>query len=185
VAIKTALVITHSSGFVADGFPVLVQENAGSTHEFLDNGGVYRWDGDSWNPAITKMEGSAGSVWAYGNWPNTWFVQGSAQIVATAVDNSVIYESPGDMSGYNTFMIENTSSVDPVTVQISLDGLNYSTDVAALLADDVTTGGGVKVLSIPTGKFAVVKDVRWKTIRVLKNGITNEIPSIRFAYAVN
>jgi len=62
VAIKTALVITHSSGFVADGFPVLVQENAGSTHEFLDNGDVYRWDGDSWNLPISNRIIGTGNV---------------------------------------------------------------------------------------------------------------------------
>ena len=112
---------------------------------------------------------------AKGNYPATWWLQGSATIPLIAVDDSVVYES-GDISMYNDHVVENDSPVDAVTVQGTLDGVNWSADLAV-------TGVAVSPLIEP-GEFGEVDTSKWFKIRVLKDGTTSEIPLIRFAHAV-
>lgn len=84
-------------------------------------------------------------------------------------DNDVVYTSP-DVSMYSTHSIECT--VGTVDIQVTLDGTNWNTTQAAvLLHDDVTTGGGVKVLTIAAGKIGSLKG-KYKNIRILQNGAT-------------
>lgn len=97
-------------------------------------------------------------------------------------DNTIVYTS-SDISIYNQHVIENTSATDPVDVYVSLDGTNYLALAASVsLHDDVTTGGGIKVVTIPAGKAGILEGV-YSTIQVLKDGITAETPSIRYSHA--
>lgn len=108
----------------------------------------------------------AGSVWAYGNWPATWWLAWTGG--AGAADNTVIYTSP-DVSAYNYHIIENTSG-ETMDIFVSVDGTNFTTAAAAVeLIDDVTTGGGVKSITIPTTKTAILKG-KFSKIRVDQNG---------------
>lgn len=105
----------------------------------------------------------------------------STETGGATADNTVVYQSD-DVSIYNYHAIENTSTTDPVDVYVSLDGTNYATAAAsAVLQDDVTTGGGIAVITIPVGKVGVVSG-RYKKIKVLKDGATAETPSARIAH---
>lgn len=110
-----------------------------------------------------------------GNYPTTWYLQDSATIAATTSDNAEIYES-GDVSMYNHHVVENDSPVDAVTIQGSLDGTNWSGDLAV-------TGVAATPLIEP-GEFGEVDISKWFKIRVLKDGTTNEVPLIRYSHAV-
>lgn len=82
-------------------------------------------------------------------------------------DNDVVYTSP-DVTPFGTHTIECT--VGTVDIQVTLDGTNWNTTQAAvLLHDDVTTGGGVKVLTIAAGKVGILRG-KYKNIRVLQTG---------------
>lgn len=125
---------------------------------------------------------SSDSEWSYGNWPQTQYLSGSASS-ATQTDNTVIYEIT-DARMYSSHLFENTSATDDVDVYVSLDGSNYNANPAAVqLLNDVTTGGGVRVLTIPAGSVAEL-DGSFYGIRVLKNGATAENPSIRYSHTV-
>jgi len=127
-------------------------------------------------------ETQAGSIWAYGNYPNTLYLNDTST-GAAQTNNTVIYTS-NDVSIYNTHSIENTSTTDPVDVYVSVDGTNYATLAASVsLHDDVTTGGGVKVVTIPAGKIGVLTG-KFRKIQVLKDGATAETPSIRYSHTV-
>jgi len=113
------------------------------------------------------VQSQAGSVWAYGNYPATWYLPWTG--TAGAADNAVIYTSP-DVTTYNyhTFTVSGTNSAD---VYVSHDGVTYDL-MAVTLTDDVTTGGGVKVVTIPTGKTGFFKG-KFKYIQVLQDGATD------------
>jgi len=98
----------------------------------------------------------------------SWYVVTDG--TAGAADNNVIYTS-GDISMYDHHVIENISgAAAAVDVQVSLDGTNYNaTAVAVQLLDDVTTGGGVKSLTIAQNKVGVIRG-KFKGLRVLQNG---------------
>jgi len=82
-------------------------------------------------------------------------------------DNDIIYTSP-DISAYSSHSIEGT--VGTVDIQVTLDGTNWNTTQAAVtLHDDVTTGGGIKVLTIAVGKIGLLKG-KFKNIRILQSG---------------
>ena len=90
--------------------------------------------------------------------------------VAGAADNAVVYTSP-DVSGYNYHTIAATGT-DAVDVEVSLDNTTWIGPVSVRLGDDVTTGGGVDVVSIPTAKYGVLRG-KFRSIRVLQNGATD------------
>lgn len=132
------------------------------------------------NDGSAQTESTNTSSWV---WPNTLYPNGTAS-GATQTDNTVIYTS-ADVTPYNYHIIENTSTTDPIDVYVSVDGTNYAALAASVtLHDDVTTGGGIKVVSIPAGKIGILTG-KYKRIRVLKNGATAETPSIRYAHTVN
>lgn len=116
-----------------------------------------------------------------GPYPATWYLASAATVAASATDNVVIYKS-NDVSSYNTFTVENLAVTDPVDIYVSLDGTNFSTAAASItLLDDVTTGGGIKAIDIPVGKIGVLRG-KFKGIKVLRKGTTNEAQSIRYAH---
>ena len=88
---------------------------------------------------------------------------------AGAADNAIIYTS-GDVSGFNYHTISVTGT-DAADVEVSLDGSTWNI-VSTLLADDVTTGGGVKVITIPTAKLGILHG-QFKKIRVRQDGATD------------
>lgn len=114
--------------------------------------------------------GLAGVVESIGDWrgnyPATWYLE--FQGTAGSADNDVIYQS-GDVSMYNHHAIT-VSGVDNADVYGAVDGTNYVL-VSVELTDDVTTGGGVKVVTIPPGKTGIVRG-KYKKIRVLQDGAT-------------
>lgn len=108
-----------------------------------------------------------GGVWDYGTWPSSYYLPVTG--AAGTNDNDIVYTS-GDVSTYNTHYIECTAGT--VDIQVSLDGTNFNnTQAAVLLHDDVTTGGGVKILTIASGKVGILKG-KFKKIKVLQNGAT-------------
>ena len=88
---------------------------------------------------------------------------------AGAADNALIYTS-GDVSGFNYHTISVTGT-DAADVEVTLDGTTWNL-VSTLLADDVTTGGGVKVITIPTTKLGILHG-QFKQIRVRQDGATD------------
>jgi len=88
---------------------------------------------------------------------------------AGAADNAVIYTS-GDVSRFNYHTIAVTGT-SPSDVEVTLDGTTWHV-VATVLADDVTTGGGIAVITIPTGKLGILRG-KFKQIRVLEDGATD------------
>ena len=88
---------------------------------------------------------------------------------AGAAGNDVLYTS-ADISMYNYHVIENTDVSVPLAVYVSLDGTNFNaTPVAVELLDDVTTGGGIKAVSIETLKVGVLKG-KFMKIKCLQVG---------------
>jgi len=130
----------------------------------LDASGVERSAAVNANNQIEVRIGAS----VYGAPPETWYLPWTG--TNGAADNAVIYTSPDvSMYNYHTIKVSGTNSAD---VQVTLDGTNWTTAVAVELADNVTTGGGVKVLSIPTGKVGVLRG-KFRGIRVLQDGTTN------------
>jgi hypothetical protein len=122
-----------------------------------------RAEGQVTDGAIHVREASS----IYGNYPATWYLAWTG--TAGAADNAVIYTSPDvSMYNYHTFTASGTSGCD---VEVSHDGTTWDV-VAVTLTDDVTTGGGIKVITIPTGKSAFLPG-KWKYIRVLEDGPTD------------
>ena len=130
----------------------------------LDASGVERSAAVNANNQIEVRIGAS----VYGAPPETWYLPWTG--TNGAADNAVIYTSPNvSRYNYHTIKVSGTNSAD---VQVTLDGTNWTTAVAVELADNVTTGGGVKVLSIPTGKVGVLRG-KFRGIRVLQDGTTN------------
>jgi hypothetical protein len=88
---------------------------------------------------------------------------------AGAADNALIYTS-GNVSEFNYHTISVTGT-DAADVEVTVDGSTWNI-VSTLLADDVTTGGGVKVITIPTGKLGILHG-QFKQIRVRQDGATD------------
>jgi len=88
---------------------------------------------------------------------------------AGAADNALIYTS-GNVSRFNYHSIAVTGT-DPADVEVTLDGTTWHV-VSTLLVDDVTTGGGVNVITIPTGNIGILKG-KFKGIRVRQDGATD------------
>jgi len=88
---------------------------------------------------------------------------------AGAADNAIIYTS-GDVSGFNYHTISVTGT-DPADIEVTADGTTWRV-AATLLVDDVTTGGGIKVITIPTGKMGILQGI-FKQIRVRQDGATD------------
>ncbi len=88
---------------------------------------------------------------------------------AGAADNTLIYTS-GDVSAFNYHSISVTGT-DAADVEVTLDGTTWNI-ASTLLADDVTTGGGVNVITIPTGKLGILKG-KFKGVRVRQDGATD------------
>jgi len=103
----------------------------------------------------------------YGNYPATWYLAWTG--TAGAADNAVIYTSP-DVSMYNYHTIT-VSGTSPADVYVSHDGTTYDL-MAVTLTDDVTTGGGIKVVTIPTGKTGFFHG-KFKYVRVIEDGATD------------
>lgn len=105
----------------------------------------------------------AGSEWIYGDWPQNSILPFTG--AAGAADNDALYIS-GDVSAYSYHLIENRSGV-AIDVHVTSDGtFNASQPAAAvLLTDDVTTGGGVKVVSIAANKSGILRG-KFKKIRI-------------------
>ena len=88
---------------------------------------------------------------------------------AGAADNAVIYTSPNvTRFNYHAISVTGTNDAD---IEATLDGTTWQL-VATTLQDDVTTGGGIKVITIATGSIGVLKG-KFKQIRVLQDGVTD------------
>lgn len=88
---------------------------------------------------------------------------------AGAADNALIYTSDNiSRFNYHTISVTGTNAAD---IEVTLDGSTWNL-IATLLADDVTTGGGVKVITIPTAKLGILQG-KFKQIRVIQDGATD------------
>ena len=99
--------------------------------------------------------------------PATWYLEWTG--TAGAADNAVIYTS-SDVSMYNYHTVT-VSGTSPADVYVSVDGTTYDL-MSVELTDDVTTGGGVKVVTIPTGKTGFFTG-KFKNVRVIEDGATD------------
>ena len=87
---------------------------------------------------------------------------------AGAADNAVLYTSP-DVSKFNYHIFDNTSG-ETVDIWVSVDGTNYAATAASVeLIDDVTTGGGIKVIEIATTKTGILRG-KFRNVRVIQKG---------------
>lgn len=144
--------------------------------------GLYlpRWqEGTGGSANVTTQ---ATSVWSYGPWPQHTRFPASGATAATGTtqtDNTVVYTS-GDISSYNYHTITNTSATDDVDVFVSDDGVNFNGSAAGVTLHDST---GAMVVSIPAGKIGILEG-KFFALKVQKNGVTAETPSIRYAHSV-
>lgn len=148
------------------------------TYEY--KGGTLDWvqTHDATGAALVSPNNSSSWIW-----PNLLYPNGPASGLTQTI-NALVYES-ANVTPYGCHKIHNTSATDPVAVYVSLNGTDYATLPAAVtLHDDVTTGGGLMVVSIPAGKVGILKGV-YNKIKVLKAAGTVETPSIRYAHSVN
>ena len=142
-----------------------------SSGRWVPMGATTAADGSPATPVVSESTAD----WR-GNYPNTLYEAGSAA-ETTQADEAEIYES-GDVSMFNHHIIVNTMATDDCTVQISLDGTNWTGDV-------VITGVAATPL-IASGELGIIASPYNKAfkIRVLKEGATAENGSIRYAHAV-
>lgn len=133
-----------------------------------DTGDKYEYDGNSWIQVADNGSGYTSVQADYrGVYPASYYLNFTGS--AGTNDNDVVYTS-NDISMYNVHYIEGTAGT--VDIQVSVDGTNFNTTQAAvLLHDDVTTGGGVNVLTIASGKIGVLRG-KYKKLRILQNGAT-------------
>ena len=112
-----------------------------------------------------KHQRIASSV--YGNYPSTLYLEWAG--TAGSNDNDVIYTS-GDVSMYNyhAITVSGTNSAD---VYVSVDGTTYDV-MSVQLTSDVTTGGGIRVITIPTGSTGYFTG-KFKNVRVIQDGPTD------------
>lgn len=125
---------------------------------------------DSNGNLLPQLLDSTGKTWVgndyRGNYPNTWWLDITS--VAGTADDDVLYTST-DITSYDRHIIENESG-NAVDVYVSVDGTNYSTAaVSAYLIDDVTTGGGIKSITIPDNKVGIIEG-KFKKLRILQIG---------------
>ena len=88
---------------------------------------------------------------------------------AGAADNAVIYTS-GDISKFNYHTIAVTGT-SPSDVEVTIDGTTWHV-ASVTLIDNVTTGGGIQVITIPTGKMGYIRG-KFKQLRVIEDGATD------------
>jgi len=132
-----------------------------------DTGNEYEYSGTSWIQKSTNGSVLVRQVANEVAFPEQWYLPFTG--VAGVNDNDVVYTST-DVSMYNVHIIEATAGT--VDIQVSVDGTNFNAlQAAVLLHDDVTTGGGVKVLTMASGKIGILTG-KYNAIRVLQNGAT-------------
>ena len=97
-----------------------------------------------------------------GNYPNTWYLE--AVNIAGAANDDVIYTS-GDVSMYNEHTIQNESGGN-ISVQVSVDGTNWSTDIGVWRPQNVAD----ELLDTPLADthLGVIKG-KYKAIRILQS----------------
>ena len=118
---------------------------------------------DAGNPAANMLQANV-PAFPSQNWLEAVNVAGTG-------DNDVLYTS-ADVSAYNYHIFHNTSG-EVIDIVFSVDGSTFTPDTspaAVELMDDVTTGGGIKVVDIPAGKTGVLRG-KFKNIRVLQKGV--------------
>lgn len=132
-----------------------------------DTGAAYYSDGSSWLKKITSGAEHVRQVATEVAFPQQWYIPFTG--TAGVNDNDVVYTST-DVSLYDIHVIECTAGT--VDIQVTVDGTNYNTTQAAvMLHDDITTGGGVRILTIASGKIGILRG-KYKGIKVLQNGAT-------------
>ncbi len=110
-------------------------------------------------------------------------IVGKADVAASATDNVQIYIS-GDLTGYSEHSFENLSATDPIDVYGSLDGTNFNaTPVMVEIVSTAQTAGKITVNQIAVGEICRIIG-KWKALKVLRKGTTNEAQSIRYLHGV-
>lgn len=153
-ALKTALEST------------LGASNAGLEFTIV-GGATYRWNGTSFDEISTGGAAHSRLIATEVAFPEQWYLSYTG--TAGTNDNDVVYTST-DISAYDFHTIECTAGT--VDIQVTVDGTNYNTTQAAvMLHDDVTTGGGVRSVTIASGKVGILRG-KYKGIKILQNGAT-------------
>ena len=120
------------------------------------------------NPAGSVVAEISSSV--YGNYPNTLRLDVPVTTNASAVENTVLYTS-NDISSYNYHVFECTAGT--VDFYVSVDGTNFSAVAASVEAlNDVTTGGGIKIITLPTASGVAVLRGKFRKLRIIQDGTT-------------
>ena len=110
------------------------------------------------------------------NHPSTFFTF-AAETSTNQADNAVVFTS-GDVTSYDTIMVQNTSSTDGITLQVSLDGTTWAAVTVDAVLENVTGN------NITPGEVGKLRG-KYKGFRCLKNGATAENPSIIYALGVS
>lgn len=146
------------------------QADAPAAFWATDKGQGYLWNGIALVKDQTYTNGGAHvrTIASDVQDPATWYLEFIG--TAGAADNAVIYQS-GDVSMYNYHTIEVTGT-DAADVFVSVDGTNFVGPVGVRLHDDLTTGGGIDVITIPTGDIGILRG-KYKAIKVQQDGATD------------
>ena len=125
------------------------------------------WDGwESWQFDTGRARVSADIVYdVKGQFPVAWYNDTGVTANATNTDDLVLYTS-SDVSMYNCHEFHVTAG--SISVQGSLDGTNFSADLALIDCESTTPTTRVKT---STGTTMYRLDGKFKKVRVLQNGV--------------
>lgn len=165
------LITGNTAKFNAIVLPGVVQDRI--TVFRNDNGDEYETAGVSW--VQTRFSGAApvktqaGSVWSYGDWPNT-VADPETFTDAAPTDNKVVLTT-NDVSAYSAFYI--MTSGGSVSVQGSLDnGATYSGDIKLEDMEGASAAARDFVTTTTAGKLYRVLCDKFTKLRILSNGVT-------------
>jgi len=137
---------------------VAYETDTGDKYEYRGSAGWVQTD----NAGSLLSELSSGSVWSYGNYPETWYSSGSWAGAADAATTTI-----SSVESFNTFTMElHTLTATSATVALSLDGTNF-TDV---ILYDLSTGALFATAAITATGIYQFRNLKFTDIRVTQAG---------------
>ena len=148
-----------------------------------DTGNVYEYSGAAWHQTSV-----AGAIKLSGDTqpPESWFLAFEDE-AADVNDNTVVYESPSDVSMYNhhEFSIYQAPGAGAVEVLISHDGVTYEATPVYVYTDQYAQGGLANQLNslVAIGNYHFDRKVKmWK---LQNNGATTgAVTKVRGSHSV-
>lgn len=114
--------------------------------------------------AHTAMQ--SGSVWSYGNWPNTL----SLSSTGTGVNDNDVLFTAENLEPYDTHMIQ--ASAGAVDVEVSLDGTTFTPAGTFAIIDTTQTASATRVVVTASTNLYMLPKGKYSAIRLVQNGAT-------------